>query len=340
MSIRDWSDDLISGFPVIDSQHKNLFQMVNDFASKGDKNPSVHTLVTFLENLENYCETHFKFEEEVMQKYAYPLLNYHADLHRDLKRALKKIKSQVEQHTLDNPYQSIVNICTEWLHNHVSWEDLAFVNFYKNRNYSLGEHFVGRKCELMTVDNKPMGTGNIQSVQNNQVVVENTTGTAIPLALNEMIKVSSLSDKNENQTFIARVFYSTPEIIKLFNSTLIQTVNNRESFRVPTKLDATMLTEVTDEVKTLPVTILDVSISGLMIKSEQKMEIGDIVNVSFEAQNTKFYEPCEVVRALKTGDSSNTYGIKFISLDTSTADKIGSFVFNSQAKTRQMYRKS
>ena len=340
MSIREWSDDLVSGFPIVDSQHKKLFQLVNDFDNEANENASVRIFVNFLEDLENYCDVHFNYEEAVMQKHSYPLTNYHADLHRDLKRTLKKIKSQVEQRSLANPYQSIIKVCAGWLHNHVSWEDLTFINFYKNRGYSLGDHFVGRKCELMTVDNKPLGTGNIQSVLNSQIVVENTTNTAIPLSLNEMVKVASLSDQHENQTFIARVFYSTPEVIKLFGATLIQTINNRKNYRVPTALDATILTVVTDEVEALPVTILDISIGGLMIESSQKLEIGDIVNVSFEAQGINFDQPCEVVRILQGGDSSNVYGVRFLSLKASDADKINSFVFSSQALTRRMYRQS
>ena len=340
MSIREWSDDLLSGFPIMDSQHKKLFQLVNDFADETDENASIHTVITFLENLENYCEVHFNYEEAIMQKHSYPLTNYHSDLHRDLKRTLKKMKSQVEQRELSNPYQNVISVCTQWLHNHVSWEDLTFINFYKNRGYSLGDHFVGRKCELTTIDNKPLGTGNIQSVLGSQVVVENTTNSAIPLRLNEMIKVASLSDQQENQTFIARVFYSTPEVIKLFNATLIQTINNRKNVRVPIALDATILTVVADEVEALPVTILDVSIGGLLIELSQKLEIGDIVNVSFEAQGISFNEPCEIVRILKAGSSSNIYGVKFLSLTASDADKINSFVFSSQAIIRRMHRQS
>ena len=336
MAIRAWSDDLLSGFTTIDEQHKKLFDLVNSFAAENDGISSVHVLSPFIDDLLEYCDTHFKYEEDLMDRYSYPLTSYHSDLHSGMKRSLLVMKNHLEQQTLKNPYQSVMALCSGWLYNHVAWEDLTFSSFHKNRDHTLGSHFVGRKCELLTVGNEFLGTGTIDSVKKNEVSISNSTDTAIPLSLNQMIKVSSVSQQRESQTFLARVFYSTPYVVRLYNATLIQATNKRQHYRVPTKLDAKVRTE--DD--SFFVTILDISAGGLMIESNHKLNPGDVISVSFEVQNIKFSEYCEVVRILRTSESSSTYGTKFVSVHRADADKINSLVFKIQASARQMYRKS
>ena len=336
MSIRAWSDTFVSGFTKIDTQHKKLFQMLSSFAEKNGDNASTRDILTLLDELGDYCKSHFHTEESVMEQYGFPLIEYHRGLHKNLKRALIKMRKMTEQHAFKDPHTSVVKVCADWFYNHIALEDLTFASFYKNRDYSLGEHFVGRKCELLTVDNKFLGTGDIQSVDRSEVVVSNSTGSAIPLNLNEIVKVKSISGQHENQTFLARVFFSTPEIIKLFNATVIQTVNNRQHFRVSVKLNAKLLKEEL----LFNVTITDISEGGLMIDSKKQLEVGDIVTIYFEAQGVRFVESCEVVRAVNESGSSSTYGIRFLSMKNSDADKINSFVLNKQAEARRQYRKS
>lgn len=336
MSIRAWSDDLISGFPKIDAQHKKLFQTISDFSDKHYNSASSHDAIEFLNELEIYCRNHFNYEESLMMEHSFPLTDYHINLHKDLKRLISKMRNHAEQLNLTDPHKSIIKVCADWLHNHIAWEDLTFISFYRNREYSLGDHFVGRKCELLTIDNKLLGTGDIQSIQKSEVVVANTSNTAIPLKMNEMVKVKSVSETQENQTFLARVFFSIPEIVKLFNATIIQTVNKRQHFRVSAKLAAKLLAHE----KVFPVVILDISAGGLMVESLQELQIGDVVTVNFIAQETKFKEPCEIVRVIPGSGSTNTYGVKFLSLSHSLSDKINSYVFTKQASVRRMYRKS
>jgi len=336
MAVLNWSDELASGFPVVDAQHQELFGMVNKFVSENSVKTPYHELLKFLDQLEVFCDMHFSYEEGLMKRQDFPLADYHAGLHKDIRRSIVKSRKHIESLEQDRPYDLIVEICESWLCNHISLDDMVFAGFYSNSNYSLDRRFVGRKCELLSADNNLLGTGSISGIEKNEVYVMNNSQRAIPLTMNQMVKVSSVSEQLENQTFLARVFFSTPEIIKLFNATLIQTVNNRERFRVPTKLGASAVANG----KTLAVTILDVSADGLMIEAATDMSLGGVITVSFEMRGIKFEEPCEVVRITKGVGSKHTYGIKFKSLSAKSADRISMFVLNEQALARRTNNKA
>lgn len=331
MSIRAWSEDYASGYTIIDNQHKTLFRMINVFAEKNDESVSTHALVRFIDGLLEYCEKHFRLEEEMMKENNYPLEGYHTDIHNELKRIVITVKRQVIDNVLREPYTTIVNLATDWLNNHIAQDDLAIFNFCKNKDYVLSDNFLGRKCEVTTMDNRIIGTGKINFIENNSVTIENTSGAMFPLAFNDMVKVLSFSEQNEMQTFIAKSYYSTPEFIKLFSATVIKTVNNRKHLRVPTKLEAVLYLEN----EKFPIKILDISVGGVLIESEQILKLGEVVQAEFIIQNNLLAEPCKVMRIIKQTGALYSYGVQFLSIDDSNSSKICTYVFNKQIAERQ-----
>lgn len=68
------------GIPIIDEQHKSLFDMFNEFEKaylEKDK-AMVDEVLSFLIQ---YCEKHFKTEELYFEKYDYPQREEHKALH-------------------------------------------------------------------------------------------------------------------------------------------------------------------------------------------------------------------------------------------------------------------
>ncbi len=75
-----WKPEYEVGVQAIDEQHKQLFAML-DTLTRPDEEISLTEMVL---QLGRYIETHFAFEEALMQKHAYPRMADHLLQHKDL----------------------------------------------------------------------------------------------------------------------------------------------------------------------------------------------------------------------------------------------------------------
>jgi len=329
----DWSDDFASNDTTVDSQHKYLFQIINDFAGKSVEDVAEEDIILFLDRLHEYCDFHFKEEEQLMIDNNYPLIEHHAKLHKELTQTVKRTREQLKNREICVQYDAIINFCLQWLNNHIAQEDLIFVNFAKNRHCPLGRDFVNRACEITTTNNRFLGVGKIQSLTDTYVVIENKADVKTALHFNDLVKVLSISPKtNKTQTFIAVVFYSHGGIIKLFNPTIIQTENKRQYFRVPmNNIEAT----IHYSEQKIPAYIQDVSEVGLQITANTDLNADDIVKIDFVLQNCDFSATYKVIRVIKKKQNQTLYGLKLEEMDDLLYKKLAMFVFNKQCLLRK-----
>ena len=353
MQILAWSDDYSSGNLKIDVHHKTLFRMVNSFAEKHDENVPKETLLTFVDNLWEYCKFHFIAEEDMMRNNNFPLLDHHVNLHKSLEKLVITKKDEISKGILKNPFAEIIRLSTDWLNDHIARYDLAFFSFNKNKDYDLSKHMIGRMCEISTMNNELVCVGTIESIVKNEVVISHNTGMTLPIELNDIIKVSSSSsspplsspteeeppmkdmaaapERRAFQAFIAIVYYCSPDVVKLFNASIIKTKNDREYFRVKVDMAAALWIGA----ESFPATIVDISATGMKMAAYQPIELCETVTVGFVVQNNTFMESCKILRAVKQVDGSNCYGVSFESMSEKQSGKLITFLFNKQALIRQ-----
>ena len=325
-----WTDDYKSGIKHVDDQHKYLFHIVNTFIDSNDKQVSNAILDQFLDELLHYCGVHFQSEEELMSQTTFPMTDHHVKSHYDLGVAVKRVKHQLKQNTLKDPFESVSALAISWLNDHIIQDDLTFFNFYANSGHSFDSRLLGRHCVIHKIDNSLLGHGKIISIAKNEVDIANANDVRMAVVLNEIVKVTT-TGKGGAQTFVAQVYVSRHETLKLFNATLIQVVNNRKHSRVLTDVDATVYYNH----DSFPGHILDIGMGGVKLETNKEMTMGDIVGVDFPVLNSLVSEMCEVRRVVLAGIKSYAYGLMFKSLDSENAQKIGAFVFNKQVMERQ-----
>lgn len=76
-----WSDDLLTGNELIDSQHKTLIEMINDFYSAAGKGKSGEKTLQLLDFLKDYILKHFAAEETLTRNSNYPEKDDHIESH-------------------------------------------------------------------------------------------------------------------------------------------------------------------------------------------------------------------------------------------------------------------
>jgi len=291
---------------------------------------TVEALHTFLDLLYDICRGHFELEQKFMERQKFPLVEFHAKEHEDLLRENRRIKDFIKSSSLSQPIKKVNAYTSELLNGHIAEDDMVFVKYFKNKEFSLGSGFIGRRCDVLLMSNESIGTGRIIGVKGSDVTISNMGSIIIPVRLNDMVKITSMSESLENQTFIARVYYSTRDVVKLFNATLIQSASDRSFIRVATNLKAEILTP--DSI--FSGTIVDLSIGGMMLKTSHEISESEDVRVEFEIGGRQMRLRGRVVRT-SSKDGVHTYGLRFINLRMGDSDKIHSYVFGLQTASRK-----
>jgi len=324
MAIRNWTDDFKSGYAEVDEQHKALFQMINDFADNEDK--SVDSVVSFLDALAQYCVYHFGLEQRMMEDNDYPLLGYHRGIHNALHKTVKDVRSKIEQNELDDPYTAVLEFAANWLNDHIANHDLTFISFYRHKDDELGGQFFGRECVILSMGNNVLGNGTVKSVNKNNVGIVTESDMTALVNINDIVKINTVSDQNEPQVFIAKVYNTSPDEIMLFSAIISEVIKNREHFRVSTDIRAIIM----QDHEAFEVIVEDVSPGGMKIKTWLDLLQGDSAKVEFIVQNNCLSVPCKVMRVDKHDGDQDSYGLQFLPMDDDAAEKVNSFVFNRQ----------
>lgn len=137
-----WTDELITGDEKIDSQHKKLFECVNDFleaCSQGKGKEEVENTATFLYD---YTVSHFKDEEDIQLKYDYPEYRNHKELHDAFKiQAIKLVNDILVNGTTSLMLSKVNVLIGGWIVKHIKNEDIKMVIYIKNiKNINNKEH--------------------------------------------------------------------------------------------------------------------------------------------------------------------------------------------------------
>jgi len=128
MDIAKWDDSYKTGHQTVDTQHQELFRMVNELheaivASKGKE-----ILQPTLEKLAKYTIEHFRAEEAVMTEVKYPAISFHKRKHDDLTKQVKELidKYQTGKAVLSMTLSSFL---ADWLRHHIKEDDMALIKY-------------------------------------------------------------------------------------------------------------------------------------------------------------------------------------------------------------------
>ena len=129
MAIAIWSSRFETGIPVIDAQHKTLFEAVNKLADSFKAGTAPAQVKASLDFLVKYTVEHFQTEEKFMKEMGYPKLTSHMADHAQL-----VAKAQALQAKLAEGKPVTVEVTTflaDWLKHHINEADMGYVEFAK-----------------------------------------------------------------------------------------------------------------------------------------------------------------------------------------------------------------
>lgn len=122
MTFFEWTDELSIGVELIDSQHKRLIEIINEYHEAVQSGRSEQAVRIAIGNLINYAGTHFSAEEKLMQEHNYPQLELHRQMHKrlteDVIRFAEKLGAGKQIFSLE-----LAIFLKGWLENHIAQTD-------------------------------------------------------------------------------------------------------------------------------------------------------------------------------------------------------------------------
>lgn len=126
-----WTSDLDTGIEVIDSQHRQIVNYINEIHDAIDR--SDESLVySVLDHLTEYTISHFTFEENLMELANYPLFPDHKMVHESFTARVRQYHDQVSRtgDVFTTARQVMVDLQV-WLISHIKREDANYVKYVK-----------------------------------------------------------------------------------------------------------------------------------------------------------------------------------------------------------------
>ena len=128
-----WRDEMCIGVTAIDDDHKELFNIINEFDTCTTRKSAEATA----KKLFGYTQSHFKREEDLQSEYMYPLRNQqkeqHAKIINDLKVLIRDAFINTNQ-TDAEVIASLSNLMRDWIVDHVIQSDMKMRTFFKSSN--------------------------------------------------------------------------------------------------------------------------------------------------------------------------------------------------------------
>lgn len=124
-----WKPSYSIGIEEIDEQHKNILELINklNIASYYKKPYMVEEV---LEDILKYTVEHFAFEEALMQKNAYPLLQEHSDAHKSFINRIIFFKERHENG--EDVAKQLRSDLQLWFIHHIQHDDIDYKKYHKN----------------------------------------------------------------------------------------------------------------------------------------------------------------------------------------------------------------
>jgi len=136
MPIAEWDDSYKTGFALVDTQHEEMFGMVNELYDAILGRRDQQLIGPTLEKLSRYTVEHFRAEEALMVETNYPAFEEHRTQHWKLMNDVQDLRQKYESG------EAVLSITlaaflADWLRHHIKEEDLKLIRYVQARPLGL-----------------------------------------------------------------------------------------------------------------------------------------------------------------------------------------------------------
>jgi len=132
MTLISWRDDYQVGVPLIDSEHRYLIGLINEFHDKHASGGGHRQVMAVLNSLVSYAEQHFQHEEALMTEIGYPRLAQQRDMHEELYSSIFALNEELSL-DMAKVDAKTMRFLQRWLLEHIIKEDMGIGDFLRRK---------------------------------------------------------------------------------------------------------------------------------------------------------------------------------------------------------------
>ncbi|MDH5326727.1 MAG: bacteriohemerythrin [Gammaproteobacteria bacterium] len=121
----NWDKSYSVNVDMLDTQHQNLFAIINKFYDVVQAKKDTSTLSTVFKQVLDYTQTHFKIEEHYLKKYGYPDIEKHMLLHSTLVDRAQTLYSDINAGK-SGAAENAIGFLKDWLEGHIKGVDTKY----------------------------------------------------------------------------------------------------------------------------------------------------------------------------------------------------------------------
>lgn len=124
-----WRDELSVGDDVIDDDHRNLINIINDY-DRALETGSVDHIVGVFDRLKAYTQEHFDREENLQRAIHFDEVKSHKEKHEEMIRTLDDIHRSFLEKDRES-VEKLKILLRDWLIQHIIKQDLKMIPYLK-----------------------------------------------------------------------------------------------------------------------------------------------------------------------------------------------------------------
>lgn len=131
-----WREKYRCDIEEIDTQHKKLFEIGDELytiATLKDGLDHYDDIIAILQKLKDYAIYHFKYEEELMEKYGYEELEEHKKVHDKFVNKVIEFEHKDIDEDQDAVALNMVMFLADWIEQHILGTDFKYKDFFSEK---------------------------------------------------------------------------------------------------------------------------------------------------------------------------------------------------------------
>ena len=133
----EFSDNLITGNELIDSQHKELIDRINKLLDSCEENNASSVAVKTLDFLSDYTDFHFSAEEDLQKDVNYPGYTQHKAQHDSFKKTIEELHEMLQEEEGPSPafVEKVEENVIKWFYTHIEGFDRSVAEYIYMREH-------------------------------------------------------------------------------------------------------------------------------------------------------------------------------------------------------------
>ena len=209
--------------------------------------------------------------------------------------------------------------------------------------------YVGSSCVMKAKNNDLISMGVLHRIGKNFIDVGSSRNELPTIPYNLLVKIEVYNTQLGFKVLIGRVYLSSPKLARIIDLNEATNDERREYFRISTRDKAVIYncmrgdelmnpgeesehdsTGDSADYNGLKVQLVDISLGGLMFRTDEIFKINARLNIVIPAMGDSMLFACEVRRQMNRPEGGYGYGCEFMEMATRQEDLLYRYILRRQ----------